>query len=163
MDSDSVSPGSNPGSPAKLFKQNQSIGRLDKPDIPEQPVHIGRTKVGTVPSREELGHWWFVARGFPPWSRRFWLGLLHDTVEDGYLPRWLLAWPALDAITRRDGEQYAAYIERVAGNPHARAVKLRDLEHNLTRNAGPARDSLRRRYLWAHNALASPLPVEGGA
>ena len=48
MDSDSVSPGSNPGSPASFSKQNQLIAFLDKPDIPEQPAHIGRTKVGTV-------------------------------------------------------------------------------------------------------------------
>lgn len=106
-----------------------------------------------IPTIEELRHWCFVARGFSPFSRRFWLGLLHDTVEDGYLPQWLLRWPALDAITRREGERYSAYIERVAGNPHARAVKLRDLHHNLTRNGGPPRRSLLVRYTDAQHRL----------
>lgn len=74
------------------------------------------------------------------------LGLLHDAVEDGYLPRLLCRyWPALDAITRRRGETYAAYIGRVAENSAARRVKLCDLRHNLSRNGGPP-DSLRRRY-----------------
>lgn len=74
------------------------------------------------------------------------LGLLHDAVEDGYLPRALLrVWPGLDAITRRPGEVYADYIDRVARHPVARKVKLCDLRHNLSRGGGP-HDSLRCRY-----------------
>lgn len=104
-------------------------------------------------TREELGHWWHVGSRFPVWRREFWLGLLHDTVEDGYLPRFLLHWPALDAITRREGEDYVAYIERVATNDRARRVKLADLAHNLSRNGGPPRHSLRDRYRWAQRHL----------
>lgn len=74
------------------------------------------------------------------------LGLLHDSVEDGWLPWALLPWwPALDAITRRPGEVYAAYIERVALNPVARQVKIADLRHNLKR-CERARPSLAKRY-----------------
>lgn len=83
------------------------------------------------------------------------LGLLHDAVEDGYLPRILCRWwSGLDAITRRPGETYAEYIERVAGHEAARAVKICDLRHNLSRGAGPS-PSLRRRYERALALLAT--------
>lgn len=83
------------------------------------------------------------------------LGLLHDTVEDGYLPKFLLKfWPALDAITRRPDETYAEYIERVAKNPPARRVKITDLRHNLSRNGGP-KPSLKKRYERALQRLTS--------
>lgn len=71
-------------------------------------------------------------------------GLFHDAVEDGWLPRWIM-WRSLDAITRRDGEVYADYIERVALDPVARRVKICDLNDNLTRGGGP-HASLRQRY-----------------
>lgn len=100
-------------------------------------------------------HWWHVGSRFAPWRREFWLGLFHDTVEDGYLPKAMLRlWPSLDAITRRDGEEYRAYIHRLASNPVARRVKLADLEHNLTRNGGPPRESLRLRYERAQAVLS---------
>ena len=102
-----------------------------------------------------IGHWWRVARAFPPWREAFWVGLLHDTVEDGYLPRWLLVWPALDAVTRRDGEAYVAFIERCKHHPVGREVKLSDLRDNLRRNGGPPA-SLRVRYVKAMNVLTSP-------
>lgn len=106
--------------------------------------------------KEELKHWCYVASGFWPWQHKFWLGLLHDTVEDGYLPKALLSlWPALDAITRREGEPYADYIERLSANDTATAVKLRDLQHNLSRNGGPPRESLRARYLKAQSRLGN--------
>ena len=104
-------------------------------------------------TREELRHWWHVGSRFAPWRAEFWLGLMHDTVEDGYLPRTLLRWPALDAITRRDGEDYRVYIERVALNRRATRVKLADLAHNLSRHGGPPRQALRDRYLWAQRRL----------
>ena len=98
-----------------------------------------------------VGHWLYVARhsGYPL------LGLLHDAVEDGYLPAALTrVWPGLDAITRRSGEQYADYIERVAQHPAARRVKLTDLGHNMTRNGG-APASLMRRYRKARARLSA--------
>ena len=89
-------------------------------------------------------HAWRVASRFPPLSPGWLLGLAHDGVEDGWLPRCCLRWPALDAITRRPGEPYAAYIGRVKLHPLARRVKLADLRDNMSRNGGPPGDLLRR-------------------
>jgi len=103
----------------------------------------------------EIGHWWRVARPFSIFEEAFWVGLLHDTVEDGYLPKWLLARPALDGMTRRDGESYTDFITRAGSHPVSKRVKLSDLQDNLTRNGGPPRESLRIRYVAAVKALTT--------
>ena len=64
---------------------------------------------------------------------------LHDVVEDtpvtfddlrtAGLSEVVIA--GVDAITKRDNEDYEIYLERVAANPLARAVKLADLTHNM--------------------------------
>jgi (p)ppGpp synthase/HD superfamily hydrolase len=65
--------------------------------------------------------------------------VLHDVVEDsavaladleraGYPPRVI---EAVDCLTRRAGETYEAFIERLKPNPLARRVKLADLEDNM--------------------------------
>ena len=70
------------------------------------------------------------------------VALLHDVIEDsactledlrrlGYPERVLTA---LDRLTRRDGEAYESYIERVQDDPLARRVKLADLTDNLANN-----------------------------
>ncbi|MCY1016459.1 HD domain-containing protein [Pyxidicoccus sp. MSG2] len=67
------------------------------------------------------------------------VALLHDVVEDtpwtlerlreaGY-PDAVLR--ALDALTRRDGETYEAFVERLRPDALARRVKLADLEDNM--------------------------------
>ncbi len=67
------------------------------------------------------------------------VALLHDVVEDtpwtlerlraaGY-PEAVLS--ALDALTRRDGETYEAFVERLRPDALARRVKLADLEDNM--------------------------------
>jgi (p)ppGpp synthase/HD superfamily hydrolase len=38
---------------------------------------------------------------------------------------------AVNAITKRDNEDYETYLARVAANPLAKAVKLADLTHNM--------------------------------
>lgn len=64
---------------------------------------------------------------------------LHDVVEDS---EWTLEdlladgiWPEIiegvDAITKRAGEAYETYLDRVKANPLALAVKLADLTHNM--------------------------------
>jgi len=66
--------------------------------------------------------------------------VLHDTIEDcGMTEAGLLArgFPesvagAVAALTRREGEDYLDFIRRLAPKPLARAVKLADLEDNLT-------------------------------
>jgi|GEM_PF-1109221 len=67
------------------------------------------------------------------------VALLHDVVEDtdmtfddlrrlGFSERII---EAVDCLTRRKGETYDAFVERIAPNPLARAVKLADLEDNM--------------------------------
>lgn len=91
------------------------------------------------------------------------VAVLHDVVEDtpytlddlrrrGYPPAVL---EALDCLTRREDESYAAFIERLAPNTLARAVKLADLEDNmdLRRIADPQPEDVARlqryRRAWA--------------
>ena len=85
------------------------------------------------------------------------VALLHDVVEDtpttltdlrrfGYSEAVVAA---IDRLTRRDGEPYEAYIERLAGDPLARRVKLADLADNLANNrrlapTAPVRERLAR-------------------
>lgn len=92
---------------------------------------------------------------------------LHDVVEDTPttlddlrdegLPDEVVE--AVDAITRRTGEPYATYIERVRLNPIARHVKLADNAQNLFDNDALAlvdpvkAASLKRRYLAARERL----------
>ena len=65
--------------------------------------------------------------------------VLHDVVED---TDWTLerlreegfseeVLEAVDCLTRRDGESYDAFVERVGTNPIARQVKIADLEDNM--------------------------------
>lgn len=68
------------------------------------------------------------------------VAVLHDVVEDspttlddlrraGFSDEVVRA---VDFLTRREDESYEAFIERVAGDPLARRVKLADLEDNMT-------------------------------
>jgi (p)ppGpp synthase/HD superfamily hydrolase len=67
------------------------------------------------------------------------VAILHDVIEDsdttldelraqGYDEAALTA---LDHLTRREGEEYDAFVRRAAADPLARTVKIADLEHNL--------------------------------
>lgn len=67
------------------------------------------------------------------------IAILHDVVEDsdvtmadlegyGFSDRVLRG---VYCLTKRHGEGYEEYINRVAKNPDAISVKLRDLEHNM--------------------------------
>lgn len=67
------------------------------------------------------------------------VALLHDVVEDteytiemlreeGFTEKQLTA---LDCITHRDSETYFDYVRRVKDNEVAKAVKFKDLEHNM--------------------------------
>ena len=73
------------------------------------------------------------------------VGILHDTVEDtpvtidmlrveGFSAEILAA---LSCITRKKGENYAHFIDRVLTNPLATQVKLYDIEDNLNRDRIP--------------------------
>ena len=65
------------------------------------------------------------------------VGWLHDTVEDTALTLEEIevqfgseTAEAVDAVSRRDGEKWGDYLERVAANPMARQVKISDLIDN---------------------------------
>ena len=90
---------------------------------------------------------------------------LHDVVEDtdwtfeGLMSEGIC--PAVvegvKAITKREGEAYEAYLNRVKTNPLAKAVKLADLAHNmdLSRIAQPTEKDFARieKYRWAVDYL----------
>jgi (p)ppGpp synthase/HD superfamily hydrolase len=80
------------------------------------------------------------------------VAVLHDMLEDtactmvdlrraGYSDSVI---EALDRLTRRDGEAYEPYIERIAEDTLARQVKLADLTDNLANNRRLADVSARR-------------------
>jgi (p)ppGpp synthase/HD superfamily hydrolase len=84
---------------------------------------------------------------------------LHDAVEDDALSREWLAAAALtertkaivDALTKRAGEEPAAYARRILATPGARLVKEADLAHNadperLAVLAEPTRGRLTEKY-----------------
>lgn len=67
------------------------------------------------------------------------VAVLHDVVEDsdvtlddlrreGFSDEVI---DAVDHVTRREGETYETFIERIAPHPLARRVKLADLEDNM--------------------------------
>lgn len=76
------------------------------------------------------------------------VGLLHDVVEDTPVTLDHLAAAGaeapvlrgLDAVTRRAGESYEAFVLRAGTDPVGRAVKIADLRDNmdLTRIAAPS-------------------------
>lgn len=80
-----------------------------------------------------------VVAGVRPDLEAMTVAALHDVVEDSPItlshlrdqgfPESVLE--AVDAISRRDGETYEDYIERVVRAPLAIRVKLADLEHNM--------------------------------
>jgi len=67
------------------------------------------------------------------------LAFLHDIWEDHEECKCHPAWAmfpdyileAMEAITKQRGEAYHIYINRVKRNELARAVKIKDLEHNM--------------------------------
>jgi len=67
------------------------------------------------------------------------VGILHDVVEDSQITiddlhekgfsEEVVA--AIDCLTKREGEDYDIYIERIRPNPLAVRVKVADLEDNM--------------------------------
>jgi len=98
------------------------------------------------------------------------VAVLHDAVEDTLLtlrdledagfPKETVG--AIGAVTKRPGEDYEAFIERIAADPRAARVKLLDLHDNidLTRLAEVGEADLQRAAKY-HRAIVrlSRLPL----
>lgn len=100
------------------------------------------------------------------------VAVLHDVAED--CANWPLSrlqnqpfsvavCDALDALTRRPGEDYFAFINRCAADPIARVVKMADLKDNqdLSRIKNPTEQDAERvrKYVTASMILLSAGPV----
>ena len=119
-------------------------------------AHAGQTRRDGVPY---LTHPAAVAASVPPILRP--IAWLHDVCEDSDLtlddlrsaglPEDVVA--AVGAITKREGEAYEVYLDRVVANPQAAAVKCADIAHNLGSQPKPAS---RAKYL---RALPRLLPA----
>ena len=95
------------------------------------------------------------------------VALLHDTIEDtDVTPDMLLAegFPreiieGILAVTRKEGEDYFAFIERAAKNPLGKIVKIHDLEDNMDiRRLESIDDRMRERlnrYIRSYHYLTS--------
>jgi len=89
------------------------------------------------------------------------VAILHDVVEDTKVTLYDLSlnFPAhivdgVDAISRRIGEKYFDYVDRVKKNSLACAVKLADIEHNMRSDRQfPNSDGLMKRYQKAIDIL----------
>jgi (p)ppGpp synthase/HD superfamily hydrolase len=99
------------------------------------------------------------------------VALLHDVVEDS--PNAALAdldaikkrfgstvSAAVDAMTKRDGEAYELYLQRVRDNPIACAVKIADIAHNTSRIPLLSNQSERARLLRKYGAALTDLAGE---
>ncbi|AWX55388.1 HD domain-containing protein [Brevibacillus brevis] len=95
------------------------------------------------------------------------VAVLHDVVEDtdvtltdlrqqGFSEQIITA---IDCLTRRSGESYMQFIERVKQNDLARAVKIADINDNkdLSRIPSPTKEDIERlkKYNEALNRLLS--------
>lgn len=126
-------------------------------------AHAGQTdKIG----QPYIGHPLAVAERVQSESARV-VALLHDVVEDtpltlsdltaaGFAPEVV---DAVDAMTKREGEQYDAYLARVAACPLAKEVKLADLAHNtdparLSALDDATRERLKKKYDYAQRVLS---------
>lgn len=73
------------------------------------------------------------------------VAVLHDVLEDTKVTREELrvagfgepVIEALDSVTKREGEDYDAFVRRAARNPIGRRVKLADLADNSDRSRMP--------------------------
>lgn len=97
------------------------------------------------------------------------IGILHDVVEDTPITIDMLRLEgfsedilaALECVTKRRGESYGTFIDRVLTNPLATQVKLYDMEDNMNRDRIPyptPKDEARfRKYEKYHKVILQQL------
>ena len=88
--------------------------------------------------KDYIGHPEYVASLFETPKEKI-IALLHDTLEDTDLSPECIkkefgeqVLEAVVVLTKRKGEEYFSYIERVKAHPLARRIKIADLNHNRT-------------------------------
>jgi hypothetical protein len=97
------------------------------------------------------------------------VALLHDVVEhtawtlkdlrkEGFRGRIVRA---VERLTKRPGEAYDAYIERLGPDRLARAVKIGDLRDNLEQCRGPGQTANDRRRIARYRGALRKLGVKG--
>ncbi len=103
-----------------------------------QEVHLHQVDKGGAPY---IGHPLRVASACKSDAAKI-VALLHDVVEDGASAGWsferlraegfseaIIA--ALESVTKRPGEDYAAFVLRAKANAIGREVKLADIADNM--------------------------------
>ena len=97
------------------------------------------------------------------------VGILHDEVEDTPITIDMLRLEgfsediltAIECVTKRRGESYGTFIDRVLTNPLATQVKLYDMEDNMNRDRIPyptPKDEARfRKYEKYHKVILQQL------
>lgn len=90
------------------------------------------------------------------------IGLLHDVLEDSELTADVLVARGIpkeivevvEVLTRKEGEPYDDYIQRVKENPKATKVKLADLAHNTDeKRADGLNEARKKKYELAKEML----------
>jgi (p)ppGpp synthase/HD superfamily hydrolase len=97
-------------------------------------AHTGQE---TADGRPYILHPLHVAAQFDDLTLKV-VAILHDVVEDGDVDLGRIHHDfgasvahAVDALSRRDEEKYFQFIDRLAKNHLARAVKIADIRHNM--------------------------------
>ena len=135
--------------------------RHDNQDLSPDQIFVRAVRIATNAHRGQTGkdgrpyieHCERVAMRVEPALRP--IAYLHDVVEksDGWtierlrldgFPEVMI--DAVDALTRRDGEDEEAFVARAAANPLALPVKRADLEDNLQQALAGGGDAERYRH-----------------
>jgi len=144
------------------------LSRLSRAIRLAQEIHSNQTdKLGVL----YIYHVLDVAKRVKHYGEDFEIvGLLHDAVEDAPQDRPLTSdeveeqfgiavGSGVDGMTRREGEDYyAEYLPRLISNPIAKAVKIADASHNISK-AHLIADPKEQRHL--RNKYAAALEVLG--
>lgn len=136
---------------ARIWARKAHKGQVDKLGV-DYMMHVEAVADAVVPLGEETV---IVA-------------LLHDVVEDCADPEFcdfaritkrfgLAVGSAVEAMTKRAGEDYSAYLTRVRTNPIAKAVKIADIAHNTSRIPLLSDDADRSRLLRKYGAALTTL------
>jgi (p)ppGpp synthase/HD superfamily hydrolase len=124
-----------PGSEARTIREEPRLASIDDALRIAVRVHAG---AGDKAGQPYILHPLRVMLRLTTEVERV-VAILHDVVEDSEVTLDDLraegfsdeVVDAIDHVTRREGESYEAFIERIAPHPLARRVKIADLEDNM--------------------------------